>query len=318
MSEPPNGNRPPRTVSPGRIPPIPSGARAWPRRRWRPESGGFLLVLPILVFLVLFFLLPVLLAVSISFLGYDPTTFISGEVTLRNYVRFLTDDFYLDAIFLTFGAALVVTAACAVLGYPIAYHLSTLRTRRSRAAFSLIVFLPLMLSLVITSFAWLVILGDRGLVNQALQFARITDGPVRLHGSLAGVLIVMAYQYIPFYILNVYAALENIDPSIRRAARSLGASERITFFQVTLPLSMPGVVTGMFLVFALTVGSFVTPLIIGLGQVKTIPVFIYNFAIFIFDWPGAAALAGILLVISLGSTYVLGRVAQKRFMAWIK
>jgi putative spermidine/putrescine transport system permease protein len=205
----------------------------------------------------------------------------------------------------------------ALLGYPVAYHLYTLRWTRMRATLVLIVLLPVMVSFVVTAFSWQVILGGNGLVNKALIAIGITTRPLRILSTNTGVVIVLAYTFVPFMIMNVYAALETIDPALNRSASILGASPGRVFRHVTLPLSLPGVLSGSLLVFSLALGAFVTPIIIGGSQVKTIPVLIFNFATGVYDWPGAAALAVLLLVFSVVATWLFARVFQRQFLEWI-
>lgn len=285
------------------------------RRRFR--RSGHLMLAPLLLFLIIFFVLPVVMSLAVGFFSYDPSTFITSEFTTSNYTKFLSDPFYLDSFVLGFRLAGITTLISMVLGFPVAYHLHSLRSRFGRGAVTMLVFLPLMLSLVITAFAWLVVLKEDGLVNEMLRFLGLIREPLRLYGVPLGVVIVMIYQYIPYMILSIHASLENIDGGIVGAARSLGASKLKAFWEITVPLSVPGIVSGMLLVFALSIGAFITPLVIGAGRVLTPPVHIYQLATFVFDWPAAGALSGMFLVATLVATYFLSMVIQRRFLRWV-
>jgi putative spermidine/putrescine transport system permease protein len=271
----------------------------------------------VVVFLVVFFVVPVLAALAIGFLKYDPANLVGSGVTLGNYKRFLTDTFYLHVFVRTFVIALVVTLASIAVAYPVALHLHHVASSQTRTCLILIVLLPVMVSYVVTAFAWVVILGRNGFVNQLLLGSHLISRPLALLNHDSGVVIVLVYTFSPFLMMNIFAALEGIDPSLGRAASVLGASPRAVFWKITLPLSIPGVLSGTLLVFALSLGAFVTPMLIGGNQVKTVPVLIYNFVSGVFDWPGAGAMAGLLLLASYGANYLISSFFHRR-LAWLK
>jgi putative spermidine/putrescine transport system permease protein len=272
---------------------------------------------PIVAFLTIFFALPIMAALIVGFLKHDPVSIIGDGFTLGNYRRFLTDYFYLAVFVRTLVIAIVVTLASIVIAYPVALHLHHIRSSQTRTALILIILLPVMVSYVVTAFAWVVILGRNGFVNQVLMGSGLLSRPMAFLSQDSGVVIVLIYTFAPFMMMNIYAALESIDASLIRAAGVLGASPRATFWRITLPLSLPGVLSGTLLVFALSLGAFVTPMIIGGNQVKTVPVLIYNFVSGVFDWPGAGAMAGLLLIVSYGANYLISAFFHRR-LAWLK
>jgi putative spermidine/putrescine transport system permease protein len=272
---------------------------------------------PIVAFLTVFFALPILAALIVGFLKYDPVSIIGDGVTLDNYKRFLTDYFYLRVFVRTLVIAVVVTLASIIIAYPVALHLHNVKSSQTRTFLILIILLPVMVSYVVTAFAWVVILGRNGFVNQALIGSGMLSRPLAFLSQDSGVVIVLIYTFSPFMIMNIYAALEGIDSSLTRAASVLGASPRATFWKITVPLSLPGVLSGTLLVFALSLGAFVTPMVIGGNQVKTVPVLIYNFVSGVFDWPGAGAMAGLLLLVSYGANYVISSFFHRK-LAWLK
>jgi putative spermidine/putrescine transport system permease protein len=272
---------------------------------------------PVLVFLGVFFAAPICAALIVGFLTYDPVELIASRPTLANYTRFLTDWFYVRVFLRTLGIATAVTLVSIVIAYPVALHLHSVTSSRARTFLILIVLLPVMVSYVVTAFSWVVILGRNGFVNQALLQVGVLERPLALLSQDAGVVIVLIYTFSPFMMMNIYAALESVDPSLLRAASVLGASPRSAFWSITMPLSLPGVLSGTLLVFALSLGAFVTPMIIGGNQVKTVPVLIYNFVSGVFDWPGAGALAGLLLMLSYIANYLISRVFHRR-LQWLK
>ena len=254
---------------------------------------------------------------SLAFVAFDPNTLTSTGATLEHMRRFIGDDFYQLALGRTFGIAIATTVLAVLVGYPVAYHLYTLRSARSRAVLVLIVLLPIMVSFVVTAFSWAVILGGNGLVNQFLIAIGLIGRPLRILSTNTGVVVVLAYTFVPFMIMNIYASLETIDPSLSRSASILGAAPGRVFRHIILPMSLPGVLSGSLLVFSLALGAFVTPIIIGGSQVKTIPVLIFNFATGVYDWPGAAALAVLFLATSVVATWLFARAFQRQFLAWL-
>jgi putative spermidine/putrescine transport system permease protein len=272
---------------------------------------------PIVAFLTVFFALPILAALIVGFLKYDPVSIIGDGVTLDNYKRFLIDYFYLRVFVRTLVIAVVVTLASIIIAYPVALHLHNVKSSQTRTFLILIILLPVMVSYVVTAFAWVVILGRNGFVNQALIGSGMLSRPLAFLSQDSGVVIVLIYTFSPFMMMNIYAALEGIDSSLTRAASVLGASPRATFWKITVPLSLPGVLSGTLLVFALSLGAFVTPMVIGGNQVKTVPVLIYNFVSGVFDWPGAGAMAGLLLLVSYGANYVISSFFHRK-LAWLK
>ena len=159
--------------------------------------------------------------------------------------------------------------------------------------------------------------GGNGLVNKALIGIGLIGRPIRILSTNTGVVVVLAYTFVPFMIMNIYASLETIDPALSRSASILGAAPGRVFRHIILPMSLPGVLSGSLLVFSLALGAFVTPIIIGGSQVKTIPVLIFNFATGVYDWPGAAALAVLFLVASVVATWLFARAFQRQFLAWL-
>jgi putative spermidine/putrescine transport system permease protein len=274
------------------------------------------MVSPVMLFLFGAFVVPLSLALAVGFSDFTPRTMSASRVTFEHYDRFLSDYFYIRVLLRTFGIATAATLMAAVVAYPVAYHLYNLRSSRVRALLTCIVLLPLLLSIVVTTYSWQLMLGDRGLVNSVWLFVG-GDKPLRVLRTDHGVALALAYIYLPFMMLNIYSALANIDHDVVRAARVMGASPLSVFIHMIFPLSLPGVFSGLFLVFALCAGAFITPLVIGGSQVVTAPVMIYNFALAQFDWPAAGALAGILLALMLTIVAVLNRLVRRHILAWL-
>jgi spermidine/putrescine transport system permease protein len=219
------------------------------------------LLAPVTVWLGLFFLVPLLLILAYSF----GTSGVYGGITLGfnpgNYLK-VFDPLYMEIIGRTFVIAGINTLLCLALGYPLAYFI-VFKGRRWRNALVLMVMVPFWTSLLIRAYAWVVILGGNGLANRTLQFLGITDGPINLIFTPQAVLMGMVYSYLPFMILPLYAALEKFDARLKEAAKDLGASRWQTFWRVTFPISMPGVIAGSILVFIPSAGEFVIPDLLG-------------------------------------------------------
>ena len=269
-----------------------------PRRSWKAALAPWILLsLPLLVFIAIFGI-PLVLLLATSFERTDPATFkVLEPFTLYNYQKFLTDSFYLGALWTTFKLGALSTVACVVLGYPVALFLMKARPRE-RSILMLLIISPLLVSLVIRSLGWIIILGRRGLIDSLANALHLTSGTVNLMYTQTAVVIGQAHVFFPFMVLSIYAALQNIDPAVLRAASNLGAAPLRVFWNVTLRLSMPGVVAGSLIVFALCVSSFVTPMLLGGPWVKVAGYLVWEQALQVLDWSFAAAIATILLVLT--------------------
>jgi putative spermidine/putrescine transport system permease protein len=251
------------------------------------------LVLPAALFLAVYFMVPLLLLFWWSFRAPG----VSG-LTLVNFQKLLGDAFFLQTLWLSVRLSLEVTVVTLVIGLPLAY-LYTRLGPVPRLAILFITLLPLLTSAVVRSFAWIVILGKQGLINAALLGVGVVDAPTKLLFTHEGVRIAMAQVQLPFMLLPLINALEQLDPTLEKAAMSLGASQARAFFRVTVPLSAPGVVAGAILTFTLTISAFITPAMVGGGSYTVMPTLIYQSAIITLDWSTASTTAFILLVVAL-------------------
>ena len=257
------------------------------------------LLAPVTIWLGLFFLVPLLLILAYSF----GTSGIYGGITLGfnpgNYLK-VFDPLYLEIIGRTFFIAALNTLLCLALGYPLAYFI-VFKGRRWRNALVLLVMVPFWTSLLIRAYAWVVILGGNGIANRTLQFLGITDEPLTLIFTPEAVLMGMVYSYLPFMILPLYAALEKFDTRLKEAAQDLGASRWHTFWRVTFPLSLPGVIAGSILVFIPSAGEFVIPDLLGGSRTMMTGNLIQNQFLQARDWAFGSALSVLLAVLLLGA-----------------
>ena len=228
-----------------------------------------------------------------------------GELSLNHYRR-IADATHFRIFWTTFEISLLVTALALLMGYPLAYLMSQLSPRWAGVCM-IFVLIPFWTSLLVRTYAWLVLLQRRGLVNETLQDMGIIDAPLRLMHNYTGTVIGMLHIMLPFMILPLYAGLRAVDGNLMRAAANLGASPVRAFWTVFFPLSLPGVIAGSLLVFILSLGFYVTPALLGGGRVMMVSMKIQQNAGLYFDWGAASALGVVLLVITLLIFWILGR-----------
>ena len=248
------------------------------------------LSIPLGLFFIVFVLAPMLLLAWVSL--HDDNTL--TQFGFGQYVRFLGDSFNLQVLGNTLWLGLKVTLLTLLIGFPLAY-LYTLAPGRWQGPLMLLIVLPLLTSSVVRTFAWVVILGRQGIVNMALLQTGLIAEPLKLLYTPTGVSVALAQIELPLMVLPLITALTNLDPNLRQASLALGAGHWRTFFQVTLPLSMPGLLAGSLLVFASAVSAFVTQTLVGGGQQMFMPFYMYQQAIQAGNYPFAAVIAVLLL-----------------------
>jgi putative spermidine/putrescine transport system permease protein len=253
-------------------------------------------------------LLPAFLLMAVFFVwplvGMMGRSFYTNHVTLDNYANILSQPVYFYVIWITFRMAAYVTALCVLIGYPVAYMLAHV-SRRTMNLLLIAVVLPYFTSVIVRTYAWMVLLGREGLVNQYLGMFGF--GHANLLYNQTGVLIGMTYVLLPLMILTLLTVMRGIDQGLIRAALSLGASPFYAFRRVYLPLSLPGLAGGMLLTFILAVGFYITPALMGGSGDVTIAMLIQREVEISVNWPFAAALAVILLIVTLAAFALYGR-----------
>jgi putative spermidine/putrescine transport system permease protein len=249
------------------------------------------LATPLTAFFALFVVLPMLLLVYVS-IHAEPTL---TNKSIQQYLKFLTDTYNLAVLGNTLLLGLKVTILSLVIGYPIALLYIRLNSRW-QAVMILFIVLPLLTSAVVRTFAWVVILGRQGIINTMLLSWGWINAPLKLLYTPNAVAVALTQIELPLMVLPLITALLNINPALTQASLALGAGRWRTFYQVTLPLSMPGLLTGCLLVFASSVSAFVTQILVGGGQQMFMPFYIYQQAIQANDYPFAATIAVLLLL----------------------
>ena len=276
------------------------------------RRGGvapFVLVSPALAVFLMFYVVPMVNLFISSFYRFDPTSGIIPAFTLANYLKFLGDSFYLGVLWRTLRISLVVTLAALSIGYPVAYYLVQVKGR-ARNYLTLLVLSPLLISMVIRTYGWVIILSKQGVINSFLAFLG-WGKELNLLYTEAGVEIGLTHIFLSFMVLAIMGALERIDPSVVRAAGNLGAGPVATFLKVILPLSLPGILAGSAIVFSLSSSAFVTPAILGGPQARVVSYITFEQDLVLLNWPFGAAVAFILLFITTALLMGYSRVLEK-------
>ena len=271
------------------------------------------LLLPSLLFLAAFFALPALGLVSYSVLTQAPDGTVGLPLTFEHYRHFFATPLYARVLRTTLEISLITTALAIVLGYPVA--LVMVRSPSAiRQAITIIVIAPLVVSVVVRTYGWQLILGNgpTGILNWLLLNSGITKSPVALLYSETAVVIGSLHVLFPMMVLPLASTLGKIDPRLEDAARTLGATAWRTFRRITLPLSLPGLTVGCTLVFSLTAGSFVTPAILGGTSGQMLGVLVEQQILVVYNWPFGAAVATVLVAIVLGANVVSVRLLDRQ------
>lgn len=263
---------------------------------------------PLGAFFLLFFVAPLILLFLVSL--YTDTGMTSFGLT--QYAKFLLDPFSLKILGSTLWLGVEVTALCLLLGFPLAY-LYMRAPAPLQGVLILIVLLPLLTSVVVRTFAWIVILGRQGIINATLMELGLIDTPLRLLYTEGGVVLALAQVQMPLMVLPLITALSRIDPNLPDASAALGAGYWRTFFKVILPLSLPGIIAGCLLTYAAALSAFITQSLVGGGQMLFMPMYIYQQSSTLNNWPFAAAISIIFLVAVLAVIAIfnaLGKMSQ--------
>lgn len=255
---------------------------------------------PAILVIAIVVLVPVGWLFYLSFVGSD------GEFSLEHYKKMIEYKSYARVFMTTFQVSLLTTLICILLGYPLAYFLAHLPGRWT-GLFMLAVLLPFWTSLLVRTYAWLVLLQRKGLLNDLAMQIGLWDSPIKLVHNMTGTLIGMAHIMLPFLVLPLYGAMKKIEPDMMHAASNLGASPIRSFWNVYFPLSVSGLVAGALIVFVLCLGFYVTPAVLGGGRVVMVATQITAILEYRFDWGAASALGVVLLMATIGVLYLAGR-----------
>ena len=266
--------------------------------------------MPPLLWVGLFLLLPYALMFAHSFwLVRDGT--IVRHWNLDNYQKLVSSSLYLGVLLRTMRIAGSVTLCSLLLGYPVAYYLSFHAGPRKELLYQLVV-VPLWVSYLVRGYAWKTILGSEGVLNGFLQYLHLTRAPVGffLYSPFA-VVLMLTHIYTPFVFLPIYAALEHIPRPLVEASQDLGASPRVTFVRIVLPLSMPGLLAGATFAFVLSLGDFLAPLLVGGPSGTMISNVVQSLFGAAYDWPLGAAISVCILIITVTLLFLTERLEKR-------
>ncbi|TKJ01972.1 spermidine/putrescine ABC transporter permease PotB, partial [Bacillus cereus] len=250
---------------------------------------GKLLALPTVAWLLIFFLIPLVFVLGFAFMQRGAYGTVEMQFTLENISR-VFDPLYLGTLWETVKIAVITTVICLLIGYPFAYTI-TIVDRKYRSILLLLATIPFWINFLVRSYAWIVILRSQGLVNTLLLKLGIISEPLNLLYNTPSVILGMVYSLLPFMILPVYAAIEQLDKRKLEAAYDLGATPIKAFWNITVPMTMSGIATGSILVFVSSIGMFVVSDVMGGSKVALIGNVIQNQFLGARDWPFGSALS---------------------------
>ena len=288
------------------VPPARAGGReshGWWRRH-REGAGSLFAAAPAMLFLFVLYLLPMIMLLAQSIEGG----------TLVHYEKALTDGLYVRVLVDTLLIAAYVSAACLLLAYPVAYFL-TIAPGGWATVGIVLVLLPFWTSILVRTYGWMVLLGRNGIINRALLEAGVISAPLPLLNNTLGVLIGMIHVLLPYMIFPLYAVMKRMDHGLVAAAEGMGASGWQVFRRIYFPLTLPGVLAGITLVYVLSIGFFITPALLGGGKVTMVAVLIEQQVRTFLNWGFAAALSAVLLTATL-LVYLVLRRGLRSNMQW--
>lgn len=266
-------------------------------------NKSLLLIIPPLIFLIIFLFIPLIRIFALSLTDAD-----TGKLTFDSYVQLFKTNVYFKVILLTFKVGFVVTVICLLLGYPIAYAM-TKCSKRVSSLIMIAVMIPFWTSLLVRTYAWMILLQSNGVINNILMGIGLIDEPLRMFKTTAGIYIGMTHILLPYMILSLYPVLSAIDTNYLSAARNLGANKAVAFFKVYFPLSIQGVAAGAILVFVMGIGYFITPSLLGGPSDTMISQMIQIQVSKLLNWQFASAVSIVLFIISMFILY-----ASKKLM----
>jgi putative spermidine/putrescine transport system permease protein len=270
---------------------------------------AWLLVSPGAILFVGLVLVPLALTLMLSFHAYDASKGILDATTLSNYATIFSDDYYLRIFWRTLRLAFLTTLICALVGVPEAYVLSRMRDPW-RSIFLLVIIGPLLVSVVVRAFGWSMLLGNTGLVNQALLLVGL--GPTKLLYTETAIVIALVHVMLPFMVIPVWTSLQKLDPVVEAAAWTLGASRFTALRRVVMPQLTTGLLSGSLVVFGLAASSFAIPGLLGGRRLKMAATVVYDEYLQALNWPLGAAIAIVVLAANLCIMLTYNRAVEAR------
>jgi len=278
----------------------------------RASVRPWLLSAPALVLFCALLLTPLLMTFLLSFNSFDFYGGIGSDISLANYAEVLGDSYFYVIFGRTFLIALFTTLICALIGIPQAYFLGRMQPFW-RSIMILVVLGPLLISVVVRTLGWAILLGNRGVINTMLMDVGLITHPIKMMYTSGGIVLALVHVMVPFMVLAVWAALQRQDPATEAAAESLGAGPVTIFFRVVLPQAVPGVLSGSLIVFSLSASAFATPAILGGRRIKVVSTTVYDEFLNTLNWPLGAAIAMLLLTSVLVVMLAWNRLVERRY-----
>ncbi|MGM7723826.1 ABC transporter permease [Metabacillus sp. Hm71] len=263
---------------------------------------AYLLLLPGVLFLTIFMLIPIIMTIGTTFFNENGFSF-------QGYLDFFTDRYFVDILLTTLRVSLLTTFICILLGFPAAYYISKL-SARMKAIMLLLTIFPLLTSSVVRSFSWMIIIGKNGLLNSILLFFGLIEEPLDILYTPTAIIIGLVHLFLPLIIVTLVGVMENIELDLLKAAESLGASRVTVFTKIVLPLCVPGLVIGSILVFVGSFTAYTTPALLG-GKQRVISTFLYQNAMTLNDWQVASVVAAIMIAVTILIIAIMNGLARK-------
>ena len=282
----------------------------------RPTLTAAGLAGPATIYVGIGILLPLAILFRYSLNQFVPGKFMVDALTVENYVKFFTDIYYYSVLTRTVRIALITTAICLIMGFPLAYVLARTQVRFKNLLIMLVV-LPLFVGNAVRAAGWMVAFGNKGLINASLMGAGVITQPLEIMFTEAAVIVGITAVNLPFMVLTLQSVIEGIDRSVEEAAFNLGATPLQMARRVLFPLAMPGVLAGTILTFILSMNAYATPVLLGGPRFQMMGPLVYNQFIQQNNWPFGGAIAFILMTATLLLTLTANLVVQQRYRAGI-
>ena len=264
----------------------------------RIDARPYWLSAPALLWYVAMFLVPMVMTFLLSFYSYDMNKGIVTGFQLANYAEVVQDSYFHKIFLRTLWMSVLVTFFCAILGAPEAYILHRMSSPW-KSICMLAILGPLLVSVVVRTLGWAILIGSKGIINETLMALGVIDSPIKIMFTTTGVVIALIHVLIPFMVLSVWASLQKLDPQVESAGESLGASPFTVMRKIVIPQIMPGILSGSMIVFALTASAFATPSILGGRRLKVVATTVYDEFLGTLNWPLGAAIAVLLLIANI-------------------
>jgi len=271
--------------------------------KWLSRYPHLLLLMPGMIFLLIFLMVPIAWIIRVSFYENIVGGYMKAAWVIENYTRFLGDLWYMrNVLYFTFKIGIFTTILAIAFAYPISLYVGRSTGRKKQILLTLVL-APLLISMICLIFGWIVIFRGHGLLNQVTLWLGIASRPIKYMYSLKGVYICLVYISIPYIVLTLLDTFSRIDPSLEEAALNVGANRWQTFLRVTFPLSIPGMVAGSLIVFALNLCAFAVPLLVGGERTPMAGLVAYTQAMELNNMPFAATISVILLLVSMATLF---------------